>query len=340
MLSNLGPELAHAAEVMTREVLLIKPGETVLITADTASDMNTVDAIQNAAHRLDAKVAVLISPQLPLHGGFAEPYITEPVRSAIKSCDVWIELNWPYMAGSQAYDEALEGGRVRYYLSVGLTGEALVRLFGKSDLDTVFAVTDAFHAQLEKGKQCRMTNSLGSDVTFTIGDPITIGLCRAEGVGCFGLPGAVAIMPQEESVRGVIKLDAIFHEYYALTQSEPITLTVDGKIREVSGGSSEVRVLDRALRRAGGGEYGYVIHFTCGIHPAARFTGNCFVEDQRVMGNNAIGLGLPFWVPGGGENHPDAVMAKQSIWLEGEQIVKDGLIVGPPSLAELAVDLA
>ena len=67
----------------------------------------------------------------------------------IKSCDVWIELNWPYMAGSQAYDEALEGGRVRYYLSVGLTGEALVRLFGKSNLDIVFAVTNAFHAQLE-----------------------------------------------------------------------------------------------------------------------------------------------------------------------------------------------
>ena len=44
-------------------------------------------------------------------------------------------------------------------------------------------------------------------------------------------------------------------------------------------------------------------------------------------------------MPGGGENHPDAVLSKQSLWLDGEQIVKDGIIVGPPDLAELAQDL-
>ena len=45
------------------------------------------------------------------------------------------------------------------------------------------------------------------------------------------------------------------------------------------------------------------------------------------------------WVPGGGENHPDAVLSKQSIWLDGEPIVRDGRIVGPPRLAELAEKL-
>ena len=93
------------------------------------------------------------------------------------------------------------------------------------------------------------------------------------------------------------------------------------------------------LKRASGEGLGYIIHFTCGIHPAARYTGNCFLEDQRVPGYNAVGLGLPFWMPGGGENHPDAVLSKQSLWLDGDQIVKDGLIVGPPDLAELAQDL-
>jgi 2,5-dihydroxypyridine 5,6-dioxygenase len=339
MLRNLGPEMTHAARVLVRDVLRTKADETVLITADTASDMDAVGALQGAAHDLGAKASVLITPQLPLHGGFADPYIPETVGAAAKSCDVWIELNWPYMAGSNAYDEALEENRVRYYLAVGLTGEALVRLFGKPVLEDVFAVTDAFHALHVKGTPCRMTNQAGSDVSFLLGDPLPIGLCRAEEPGCFGLPGAVAIMPQEESVKGVLKLDTIFHEYYATALSDPITLSVDGRIREVSGGLSETRILDRALRRAGGGEYGYIIHFTCGVHPTARFTGDCFVEDQRVMGNNAVGMGLPFWVPGGGENHPDALLSKQSIWLDGEQIVRDGVIVGPPKLAELASKL-
>jgi len=82
-----------------------------------------------------------------------------------------------------------------------------------------------------------------------------------------------------------------------------------------------------------------VIHFTHGLHPAARFTGNCFVEDMRVVGSDAVGLGLPWWQPGGGENHPDAVLSMQSLWLAGSQVVADGAIVAPRRLAELAAAL-
>jgi hypothetical protein len=52
-----------------------------------------------------------------------------------------------------------------------------------------------------------------------------------------------------------------------------------------------------------------------------------------------IALGIPFWAPEGGENHPDAVVTKQSVWLDGEQIVADGNIVGPPDLRAMADEL-
>ena len=340
LLSKLGPELARAAEAMTRDVLLIKSGEAVLITADTASDMGAVEAIQNAARNLDAKVALLITPQLPFQGALGDPYISDPVRAAVKNCDVWIDLNFPYMAGSGAFDAAMENGRTRYYLAAGLNAESMVRLFGKVDLAALFAVTDAFDALLaaKKGKPCRITNQVGTDVTFVIADPIAMGTGKAKGPGPLFVPGTVMIMPKEDSVRGVIKFDAVFHEYYT-PLAEPITLEVDKTVKRVAGGVSEGAVLERSLKRASRGEYGYIIHFTCGIHPAARYTGTCFLEDQRVMGYNAVGLGLPFWMPGGGENHPDAVLSQQSIWLDGEQIVRDGLIIGPPHLAHLAEKL-
>jgi len=46
-----------------------------------------------------------------------------------------------------------------------------------------------------------------------------------------------------------------------------------------------------------------------------------------VPGCDAVGMGLPWWVPGGGENHPDAVMGQQSIWLDGELLVDCGRVV-------------
>lgn len=57
---------------------------------------------------------------------------------------------------------------------------------------------------------------------------------------------------------------------------------------------------------------------------------------MRAIGNNGVGLGIPFWLPGSGENHPDAVLCEQSLWIDGRKIVEDGILVAPPDLARLA----
>jgi hypothetical protein len=106
-------------------------------------------------------------------------------------------------------------------------------------------------------------------------------------------------------------------------------------VKELSGGAGSRSVMERALKRAGGGQYGSIIHFSHGFHPAARLTGESFMEDIRVRGNNAIGLGIPWWLPGGGENHPDAVVLSQSMWIDGRQVVRDGVIVWPQELVRL-----
>ena len=81
--------------------------------------------------------------------------------------------------------------------------------------------------------------------------------------------------------------------------------------------------------RAGGERYGYVIHFSYGFHPAVRPEN--LMESIRVPGNSAVGFGLPWWEPGGGENHPDGITTMQSIWIEDVQIVEDGMLVLPKS---------
>ncbi len=143
----------------------------------------------------------------------------------------------------------------------------------------------------------------------------------------------MTITPEIETVKGTVVVTCGFHEFYEPLNS-PVTIKVDGKISEIVGGGSSREPLERAMLRAGGGEYGSIIHFSYGLHPAARVTGKSFIEDSRSMGANAVGLGIPWWLPGGGENHPDTAMMEQSIWIDGEQIVRDGVVIGPGALRE------
>lgn len=335
-----GPDLAIAADVLVRDYMAVRSGEAVLITTDGERDPAVVQAIANAARLADASPAVLAIPQLPFQGALADPYMHPALVAAASSCAVWIDLTFPYIAGSHVFDTAMASKKVRYLLGGDLTPGGLSRLFGKVDLDAYYAVHQAFDSITSAaiGKQVRLTNGQGSDITFTLGKPGFAKPRRADAPGLYFVPGSCTMFPEPDSVKGVLHVDAAFHEYYT-PLDPPITLRLDGRIREVSGGAGERVVLDRALRRASGGDYGHVIHFTQGIHPAARVTGQSFIEDMRAIGNNAIGLGIPFWLPGGGENHPDTIMTLQSIWVAGEKIVEDGIIVGPPALAKLAEKL-
>ena len=332
-----GPELAYAADMMVRDYFCVEPGDNLLITADTATDRDAVDAVMNAAHTIGAKPAVMTSPQLPYQGALANAYISEPLAAAMRQCDAWIDLQFPYVAGSDAHDEAMKSNRMRYLLAGDLSAGGLIRMFGKVDLDQLYGVKDRLCDIIAEatGKEVRITNPLGSDVTFNLAKPAFTKTRHADRPGLYFVPGSCTMFPEPDSVRGMVAIDAAFHEFYE-PMTEPMMLTIDGKIQSVDGGGTSRTVMDRSLKRAGGGDYGYVIHFTYAIQPSARYTGKSFVEDSRVTGSNAVGLGIPFWEPGGGENHPDGVLSQQSIWIDGSKIVEDGIIIGPTDLAKAA----
>ncbi len=337
MNSTIGPDVAKAAEILVCDYMAVTPKDSVLITADTRSDMAVVDAVMVAADNAGAKTVVNVIPPLPFQGRLADPYISEPLAAAMRACDVWVDMTFPYLAGSGQWDEAMKQKRGRYLLCADLKADSMVRMFGRADLDALYKVHKEFIGLMagSVGKPCRITNEAGTDVAFINDKAPYPKPRRAKDPGFYTVPGAMAMFPVYDSVKGRITVDSAFHEYYTAMPS-PMTFELDGRIQTVTGGGAERGVMDRALRRAGSGNYGYVIHFTCGIQPAARYTGRCFVEDQRVIGNNAVGLGIPFWQPGGGENHPDAVVSMQSIWIDGAQIVDRGAIVGPDKLAKYA----
>lgn len=332
-------KLAVAATFIVRDFMCVKAGEQLLITADTASDPVAVQALLEAAKVKKARAAVVTIPQLPFQGALADPYVPEPLGAAVKSCDVWLDITFPYLAGSKVHDEAMKQERARCLMFHDLDGGGIARLFAGVDFERLFDLQEAMDGVVNAstGKTCRVTNAAGTDVTFTIGRPATRKIRRIDQPGTYTPPGSAVIYPEIESVRGTVVVDAAFHEYFTLLRSQ-IRMQVDGRIREISGGGTDLKVMDRALKRAGGGKYGSIIHFSHGFHPAARFHAGSFIESIRAPGNNAVGLGIPWWEPGGGENHPDAVVTMQSMWIDGQQVVRDGAFA-LPELARLEAAL-
>lgn len=339
---DIGPELLDAATIMMREVMCVEAGEHVLITADINTERREVDAIADASHRLGAKVvSMTLTPALPFQGRLADPYIPDPMIAAAQNCDVWVDVCMPYIGGSALYDRAMKNGRTRYLLAADIGASGIVRIFGKADLDQVLSISDMFSAFLAEssGKACRLMTPAGTDVRFQLAHPEGLAIKRASKPGGYFVPGTVVVIPELESVKGTIVCESAFHEFYTPLE-QPYRFEVNGKIRSVSGGGAELEAMERALKRAGNGDYGYIVHFSCGFHPTARYTGKSFIEDQRVPGCDAVGFGLPPWVEGGGENHPDCVMRDQSFWIGDELIVDRGLIVSPPELARAAEGMA
>ena len=335
------PELFAAARQMLVDYLGLSAPQRVVITADTATDPAALAAIMAAAVAEGVRPLLISMPQLPFQGRLADPFLPETLAGALAQADLWIDWTFPYIAGSTLHDTVMQAGRCRYMLCSDLSAGGLLRCFGGVDPDAHHAVTGPLDTLIAeaRGQEVRITTPLGTDVRFILGASRPAKPRHVQGPGMFLIPGACTLTPEVESVRGHIVVETVFHEYYTPLR-DPIRLDVEGRIRAVQGGGPERRVLERALRRAGGGDYGYIIHFTHGTHPAARFTGRCFVEDMRAIGCDAVGMGLPWWVPGGGENHPDAVMSMQSMWIGGEMVARDGALVGPAPLAAAAAALA
>ena len=328
--------LAAAADFIVRDIMCAKPGEQAVITCDGATDRRGAEALFNAARVHGVKAAVLTFPQMPFQGALADPYIPEPVAAALKGCDLWFDCTFPYISGSTVHAEVMKAKRTRLLAISDLGAAGIVRMFGQVDYDKLFELQTALDAFIAgaAGRDCRITTPLGTDVRFVLAKPATRKLRHIDQPGTYTPPGSTVLHPEPPSVKGTVVIEAAFHEYHTKLHA-PIRVEVDGKIRALSGGGVDLRVMDRALRRAGRGEYGSIIHFSHGFHPLTRFTGRSFLEDIRVAGNDAVGFGIPWWEPGGGENHPDGVMTEQSVWIGGEPVIRDGWLVGPPELAKL-----
>jgi 2,5-dihydroxypyridine 5,6-dioxygenase len=336
-------ELGHAARALVNDCMFLREGEELLITADTNTDWAVVQATAAAGLEAGARMCTALSAP-SLMGRLGDSKIPETIKAAMGKCDVWIDCDWPYLGTSTAYEKVMASGRIRYMLLGNVDAAGFNRLYGKSKLKETFALQRKAAELIRKSRKGRITTERGTDFTFENDPdrPVNVrGLSEKPG---YNSPlGLVSWAPIESSVRGTMKLEGVANpSHYSGILTEPVTLEIDGSIRDAKNGGREGRDFSEFLRSVSDGTYGGIAHLGLGLHTTAAVTGACFNEDIRVVGNGPIGFGYQFSdfkgakpATRGGSAHPDALLTKLSLWLDGSLIVDKGEIVAPLELVQL-----
>lgn len=316
-------ELHHAARVLLTEVRPVKPGEPVLITADSRADQRVARATAAAAHALGAVPAVVTYPSGP-------PLASVPrhMAGAAQGARHWINLSVGYHLYSDAYESALANGCV-YLELTGMDVDMMIRTVGQVDNVLLEQVKTLLYRRSQAAERLRLTSPAGCDVTMTIdtaGDPFWEDPPTDRGWPQM-LGGQSGCMVIRESVNGTVTFDgAVWPPESLGLITRPVTLTIiDGYVTEISGGS-EAKLYEQWLRSADNAEALLFDHFCYGFNPGVQRPSGRILEDERVFGCVQLGIGA---TERGSPVHSDGVVLNPSVWLDDQQIQADGAYVDP-----------
>ncbi len=340
-------ELGKAADVLTRELFKLKPGETFVITADTESDPDVVDATARAAFTIGAKPMVIWTASPLGVGKAADPMLPgEALGAALKNADAWVEYNNKWIFYSTTYDNVMrENKNLRHLCLVGTNKDLMVRCIGRVNYLVLGEFLEALRKMTMDAKHIRFTTPAGEDLEFdNSSDPnhlYTLAKGYVDVPGSHMMSGQISWTPDLDSIKGVLVFDGSLVPPCGLLQ-EPIRLTIEkAKVVKIEGGN-QAREFEAWLKSFNDPLMFQLAHASWGFNPGARLTGD-IVEDERVWGATEWGLGnigatliAPEGVPAA--SHTDGICLNTSAWLDGEQILDKGKVVHK-ELAELAREL-
>jgi leucyl aminopeptidase (aminopeptidase T) len=328
-------ELAGSARKLVEGIMLVRPGENVVITADTAADWRVVEATAGAVKATGGIPTVLLYETRPT--AVVEP--PAPVAAAVARSDVWIEFAYAYVLHTPAFRAAMAAG-ARYICLTGMDVAMMVNTIGRVDYPRLLALGETLRGLVEAADQVRVTSPAGTDLLAynrgrkvrqsgkladTRGEPIMLG-------------GQVSWCPVEETIQGRLVFDgALWPPAELGLLREPVTLTLEkGAITAVEGGS-EARTFERWLKSFGDEKMLWLAHYSLGFNPGVTRPTGRIVEDERVFGCIEMGFGSQGAQIRGktwsAASHTDGVVLSPSIYLDGTPLEVDGAYVHPQVVA-------
>ena len=312
------------AGVAVRDMAAVKPGETLLVLADTWTDMDIAEACLTAGIGAGADTQLLVIPRM------APTDTTEfnaSVSGAIKGADVVLGLCPTMFIEKTATMEARRNGtRIASTDVIGMEDFAIE---GICDVDQGRMIEVAERiGQIWIGTEyCRVTSALGTDISFDMrGRPIEIGdgVAAEPGTSNF-FPGVcVANAPIENTINGVIVVDGNIPPGRLV--NAPVTVHIEtGVITGIEGGADAGQL--RAHFAASGDPIAtHLCHFTLGLNPLARTSGSIH-QDEHVLGAITFGFGDQDADFGGNVPdcgvHCDLVLTTGKIECDGQILCED-----------------
>jgi len=339
-------ELGKAADILTRELFKLKPGETFVITADTESEMRVVDATATATHVLGAKPMVILTHSPLGVSEAADPMLpVDALIGALSGADAWVEFNNEWLLYSTPYNKAMAANKkLRYLNMVGTNVDMMIRLVGRVDYPVLSEFLQRVYDMTLDTEHFRFTTPAGEELEFDFDPDRRVSLSKgyADQPGSNFLAGQIAWAPKFETINGILVFDGSVVPPLGKLE-EPIRMTVEkGEIVKVEGGR-EATEFERWMNSWNHPQMRRLAHASWSFHPGALLTGD-IVEDERVWGATEWGIGAvgpifshqdePIYAP----SHTDGICLNTSVWLDREQLLDEGKVVHP-DLVELVKQL-
>ena len=329
-------ELHKAAYILVNDMLRLKPGETLVITADTQSDMRVVDATAAAAHTLGA-IPMVITLAAPLGVGKAADAMlpVEALSAALSAADAWVEFNEQWLLYSTPFERSMaQNKKLRYMCLVCMTVDMMVRLIGRIDADLLSKFMRKVTDMTQQAKQMRITTPAGNDISCSLLEerPVNCddGLCDTPGMHFLG--GQISFTPDFDSINGRLVFDGTIAPPCGFLKEAVILDVEKGRVTRISGGrqADELRAW---LESFDDPNMFRVAHGCYGFNPGARLCGNV-LEDERIWGCTEWGLGYLSAVDAPpdviqAKSHCDGLCLDSSVWLDGVQLLDKGVVIHP-----------
>lgn len=324
-------ELAKGAMTLVKDIMLVKPGENVVVSMDTATDKRVAYGIVHAAFAIGA-MPILIQHPLQKEA-FTQP--PAPVAGAVAQADVWIELAYNTIMHSPAFRNAMESG-ARYTCLTGMDVEMLVNTIGNVDCETVIAFGEYLVQVLENTDEIVVRSKKGTDLrAYKKNRYVKHSGQKATRKGFpVMLCGQVTVCPIEDTIEGTLVFDgALFPpKELGLLDEEVILQFENGRITEVKGGQA-ARIFKNWLDSFHDPNMYRLAHYSLGFNPGVKKPTGRIVEDERVFGCIEFGIGSQGKSLGGAfwnaSSHTDGIVLNPTIILDGQVFEDNGIYLYP-----------
>lgn len=312
-----GADLDSAVRTVVRQCMGVGAGEEVLVVCNPVTEeIGALMRIEAQGDGAEATLAVISERET--HA--AEP--PRPVAAAMAAADVVLAPTIQSLSHTAARKAASEAG-VRIATLPGVTDEMLARLMN-GDLDEMRRRGWAIVNVMNRGSQVRITDTNGSDLTFSIeGREGIVDAGELSGKGAFGnLPcGEGFIAPVEGTAEGTLVVDGSIAAV-GLVES-PVQLTVEGGHLVGATGNEGARLME--LLTPHGPDGTNVAELGIGTNEEAILTGN-ILEDEKIFGTAHVAFGASAGIGGTVQVpvHLDVVVKEPTVEIDGEAILGGG----------------